>query len=76
MDDVIVNVRQVLCLDARRKYLLILVAFLDYGTHSREMTKEIQIECEPDDLVNRIQGEKRSYEARIQKVLDAQSRRW
>ena len=76
VDFFVVTVRQVLCLDGRRKYLLILSSRI--GNSIQEITKEILIECEPDDLVKEIAKEKYSYETQIQEVLDNQERggRW
>ena len=43
----------------KKKYLLILSAFVQCEIHSAEKTKEVQIECEPGELMREIEREKK-----------------
>ena len=53
----------------KKKYLLILSAFVQCEIHSAEKTKEVQIECEPGELMREIEREKKEYDSHWQNYV-------
>lgn len=56
-------------MNEKKKYLLILSALSRAGGSSDEMSKEIQIECIPDELKFKIEEEKNNWDTTLQRVM-------